>query len=138
MSKWLGSGWTALIGGGFVIAGLVAAGGVALYYLSLPSNPGPENSSPPPEGAGLIVGAALGCIVGLALVTVIRRSAWMALASFGVAYGLAAAAWLAFGTGTLSDRLGDCLLAALFLGVAAAMGAGGGTVISSLLSDPAR
>ena len=134
MRKW----WKSIVGGACVIAALVAAGGAALYYLSLPSNPGPENSSPPPEGIGLIVGASLGCVVGCALLTVARRSAWRALGSFGAAYGLGAAAWLAFGAGSLSDRLGDCLLAAYFLGFAAALGVGAGALISRVLRDPTR
>jgi len=109
------------VGSAFVAAAVVA-GGALLYYLSLPDHSGPENSSPPPEGLGLIYGAALGCIVGLAAVTTAQRSLRRGAASFALAFVAGAFVWLMAGSGTLGDRLGDCLLGLLVLGPAAVVG----------------
>jgi hypothetical protein len=109
------------VGGAFV-ASAVVAGGALLYYLSLPDHTGPENSSPPPEGLGLIYGAALGCIVGTAAVAAAQRSLLRGAASFVVAFVLGSFVWLGVGSGTLSDRAGDCLLGLLVLGPAAVVG----------------
>jgi hypothetical protein len=111
----------AVVGGAFVAAATVA-GSALLYYLSLPDHTGPENSSPPPEGLGLIYGAALGCIVGIAAVTALQRSLLRAAASFAVAFVIGACVWLLTGSGTISDRVGDCLLGLLVLGPAAIVG----------------
>lgn len=112
-----------------VVVGATSAGAALLYYVSLPAHPGPENSSPPPEGIGLIFGAALGCFLGTAAVAFIQRSAPRALASAFLAFTLAAAGWLAFGPGVFGDPVGDCLLGDLVLGPPAAAGVLLGAVV---------
>jgi hypothetical protein len=67
-------------------------------------------------------GAFIGCMVGLAVLVVLQRSALRAAASFLLGLGIAAGSWVAFGSGSLGDRAGDCLLAAVLLGVAAITG----------------
>jgi hypothetical protein len=111
----------AVVGGAFVAAA-VASGSALLYYLSLPDHSGPGNSSPPPEGLGLIYGAALGCIVGIAVVSMAQRSLLCGAASFVLAFAAGALVWLVVGSGTLGDRVGDCLLGLLVLGPAAVVG----------------
>lgn len=108
--------------GVIAVVGVTSAGAALLYYVSLPAHPGPENSSPPPEGIGLIFGAALGCFLGTATVAFIQRSAARALTSACLAFALAAVGWLAFGPGAFGDRVGDSLLGALVLRPPAAAG----------------
>jgi hypothetical protein len=108
---------------------LVAAGGAALYYLALPDHPGPENSSPPPEGIGLIFGGLIGCMVGVAGLAVLQRSVRRTAASFLLALGVATGSWLVFGSGTLGDRVGDCIFGAIMLGVAALGGIAAGQLL---------
>src|SRR5947207_7291809 len=100
---------TSIPAGSFAIALAVAAGGAALYFLSLPAHPGPGNSSPPPEALGLMFGAFIGCMVGVAALVVLQRSVRRAAASFLLAFGVAAGLWVAFGSGTLGDRAWDCV-----------------------------
>jgi len=80
----------------------------------------------------------LGCILGLAAVTLARRSAWRSTASFGLAFGVAVVGWMLFGPEGFGDRLTDCLFAALLLGPAAIAGVGLGTAVSRLLEGTKR
>jgi len=132
-----GAAISVLVGSAFVAAA-VALGATLLYYLSLPDHKGPENSSPPPEALGAFFGAALGCIVGVALVTMAQRSILRGVASFTVVFALGALVWLAAGSGQLSDRLGDCILGMLVLGPAVLVGTALGSIAISLRERPKR
>src|SRR5947209_3909141 len=100
-----------------LVGACTAAGAGALYYLSLPANPGPENSSPPPEGIGLLFGALLGTAVGVGTLVIASHSAVQAVEAFAVAASVAGGAWLIFGSGTLGSRAFDVVLGAIICGV---------------------
>jgi hypothetical protein len=129
---WRGSSVKAVVASSVFICSAVVAGGALLYYLSLPAHTGPENSSPPPEGIGLIFGAALGCFLAVAGAVAFLRSVRRAVASLALVFAGAAAGWLALGAGTFGDRVGDCLLGLLLLGPAAAAGVMLGAVLLRL------
>jgi hypothetical protein len=71
-------------------------------------------------------GAFIGCTVGVAALVLLQRSVRRAAASSLLAFGVAAGLWVAFGSGTLGDRAGDCLFGAIVLGLAALTGIAAG------------
>jgi hypothetical protein len=134
---WREQAWKAVVAGSLFIGAATASAGALLYYVSLPGHRGPENSSPPPEAIGLIFGAALGCALGVAVVAAAQHSLRRAAVSFALAFVLGAAGWLVLGAESSSDRVGDCLLAALILGPAAVAGLALGAILIRLTGSAA-
>jgi hypothetical protein len=108
--------------GAAAIVGATAGTGLLLAALAEPDHPGPENSSPPPEGLALFAGAFVGCAVSVALLAFVRHRLSAAVTSWAVSIAAGLVALAVVDRAPAGQVLADAGVGLALLGVALAAG----------------